>query len=174
MKYATKILNGIVGPVIKRARGSEDEEENTEGFRLPWQQPKEKSTPSDTIVEGLEEAVTGAFVICLSRSFAWIFRPNVNTQEEILVPILDILQHSNNPNIKQGNAEDEPNMIEVKAAIDIKAGEELFNQYKAEEDVNMPYHKFFTRFGFIPGVVEPMEDLIKNRSTIFFPKQQTV
>lgn len=65
-------------------------------------------------------------------------------------------------------------MIEVRASRDIQAGEELFNQYKAEEDVNMPYHKFFTRFGFVPGVVEPMADLVKRRSPIFFPKQQVV
>ena len=65
-------------------------------------------------------------------------------------------------------------MIEVKASRDVLAGEELFNQYKAEEDANMPYHKFFTRFGFVPGVVELMADLIASRSTIFFPKQQVV
>ena len=65
-------------------------------------------------------------------------------------------------------------MIEIRANVAINAGEELFNQYKAEEDANMPYHKFFTRFGFVPGVVEPMSDLIASRSSIFFPKQQIV
>jgi len=173
VKYATKILTGIIGPVVNRARGIEEEEQETDGFRLPWQQPKEKKN-IEIVVEGLEEAVKGAFVICLSRGFARTFKGDYTKEEECLVPFLDILQHSNEPNCSDENSAEESNMIEVKASTDIKAGDELFNQYKQEEDVNMPYHKFFTRFGFVPGVVEPMADLIASRSSIFFPKQQVV
>lgn len=172
VKYATKLLNGIIGPVVNRARGVEEAEED-EGFRFPWQQ-KEKTGTSEIAVDRLEEAVRGAFVICLSRGFARTFQGDNTQQEECLVPILDILQHSNEPNCSDENSKEQDNMIEIKASIDVQAGEELFNQYKAEEDVNMPYHKFFTRFGFVPGVVEPMADLIGSRSTIFFPKQQVV
>lgn len=40
--------------------------------------------------------------------------------------------------------------------------------------MNMPYHSFFTRFGFVPGVVEDVVGLVKRRSPIFFAKQQSV
>lgn len=170
VKYATKILTGIVGPVINRARGVENDDD--EGFRLPWQS-KEQKDPSEIVVDGLDDAVKGAFVICLSRGFARTFGYNTQ-QEECFVPLLDILQHSNEPNCSDENSDDQSNMIEIKTNVEINAGEELFNQYKAEEDANMPYHKFFTRFGFVPGVVEPMSDLIASRSSIFFPKQQIV
>ena len=65
-------------------------------------------------------------------------------------------------------------IIEVKASKAIESGDEIFNQYKSEEDENMPYHKFFTRFGFVPGVVEPVADLIAARSTIFFPQRAEI
>ena len=87
-------------------------------------------------------------------------------------PVLDMLQHSNTPNISHKCAED--GSIEVTAGTDIKSGDELFNQYRGEEDLNMPYHKFFTRFGFVPGVTEPVANLIAERSTIFFPQRAAV
>lgn len=170
---ATKILSGIIGPTINKARGAEGIEDSNRGFRLPWQAIK-SSDVSYTDLEGLEEAISGAFVICLSRSFAYTFVRDNSKEEECLIPIFDILQHSNDPNISLGNSEVQPNFIEVKAAADVKAGNELFNQYKPEDDENMPYHKFYTRFGFVPGVTEPIVNLIENRSTIFFPKQQVV
>lgn len=140
VKYATKILNGIIGPTIIKARGIEEESDT--GFRLPWQ--KQSPPPQELTVEGLEEAIRGAFVICLSRGFARTFKnnnSNNNEEMECLIPFLDILQHS---------------------------------KYKEEEDVNMPYHSFFTRFGFVPGVVEDVVGLVKRRSPIFFAKQQSV
>ena len=168
MKYATKILNGIISPVVRKARG-EISEADEGGFRLPWQ-PKPKKT--EEILDGLEEAVKGAFVICLSRSFAATISVDNNKEEERLEPLLDMLQHSNTPNIRHGTVS--YGSIEVKAALDIKSGEELFNQYRGEEDENMPYHKFFTRYGFVPGVIEPVADLIADRSTIFFPQRAAI
>lgn len=177
VQYATKILNNIIGPTINKARGIEPES-SQEGFRLPWQKPDPKP---DIAVDGLEEAIRGAFVICLSRGFARTFRGDEGTdnsteEEECLVPFLDILQHSNTPNCSDENSPTEPNTIEVRAMRDMEAGEELFNQYKDEEDSihPMPYHKFFTRFGFVPGVVEPIVNLVKRRSPIFFPKQEVL
>jgi hypothetical protein len=38
----------------------------------------------------------------------------------------------------------------------------------------MPYHKFFTRFGFVPGVVEDVVDLVRRRSPIFFARKESV
>lgn len=175
MKYATKILNGIIGPTINKVRGIEEESDT--GFRLPWQ--KQSTPPQELTVEGLEEAIRGAFVICLSRGFARTFKNsnsnnNQEMLEECLIPFLDILQHSNEPNCSDTNSQTVNNVIEIRASRDILAGEELFNQYKDEEDVNMPYHKFFTRFGFVPGVVEDVVDLVKRRSPIFFARQQSV
>jgi hypothetical protein len=170
---ATKILNGIIGPTINRARGAEDIEDSNRGFRLTWQ-AKNRNDVSYTDLEGLQEAINGAFVICLSRSFAFTFMRDNAEEEECLIPILDTMQHSNDPNISLGNSEVHPNFIEVKAAADVEAGNELFNRYKPEDDENMPYHKFYTRFGFVPGVTEPIVNLLENRSTIFFPKQQVI
>ena len=153
------------------ARGVTDDPEDDEGFRFPWQPEPEKKI-SDEMLDGLEEAVRGAFVICLSRSFSAPISKENSKSEERLEPLLDMLQHSNTPNIKHGNADS--GSIEVTAAIGIKAGDELFNQYLGEEDENMPYHKFFTRFGFVPGVVEPLADLIADRSTIFFPQRASI
>ncbi|KAL3789226.1 hypothetical protein HJC23_002811 [Cyclotella cryptica] len=172
VRQATKILAGMIGPTVSKARGMEDVQDDTSGFRLPWQ-AKKTNDVSYTDLEGLEEAICGAFVICLSRSFACKFTKEDMKEEECLIPVLDILQHSNDPNVSMVNA-DQSNLIEVKAAVAVKAGDELFNQYKPEDDANMPYHKFFTRFGFVPGVTEPIVNLVKNRSTIFFPKQQVV
>jgi len=169
--YATKILNGIIAPVVRKARGEGNDSDDDSGFRFPWQ-PKPEKESSNEILDGLEDAVRGAFVICLSRSFAAPISADIEKTEERLEPMLDLLQHSNNPNIKHGNALS--GKIEVTASVDIKSGDELFNQYLGEEDENMPYHKFFTRFGFVPGVVEPLADLIADRSTIFFPQRASV
>eukprot|EP00581_Thalassiosira_minuscula_P011255 CAMPEP_0183725914 /NCGR_PEP_ID=MMETSP0737-20130205/21895_1 /TAXON_ID=385413 /ORGANISM="Thalassiosira miniscula, Strain CCMP1093" /LENGTH=421 /DNA_ID=CAMNT_0025957081 /DNA_START=22 /DNA_END=1287 /DNA_ORIENTATION=- len=170
VELAIKVLNGIVGPIVCKARGEEEEAEE-EGFTFPWQS-KEEEKPSldDEILDGLEEAVRGAFVISLSRAFA--ARAEDGKEEDRLEPVLDILQHSNNPNVSHKCSED--GSIEVTARTTIKSGEELFNQYRGEEDVNMPYHKFFTRFGFVPGVTEPVANLISERSTIFFPQRAEV
>ncbi|KAL7441458.1 hypothetical protein ACHAXM_011505 [Skeletonema potamos] len=169
VKMATKVIDAIVSPVIRKARAEESESKEG-GFRFPWQQEPEPEPSNDKILEGLEDAVRGAFVIMLSRAFAETVG---ESKEDRLVPLLDMLQHSNTPNVSHSTV-DGGSIIEVKASRAIKSGEELFNQYKSEEDASMPYYKFFTRFGFVPGVVEPVADLIAARSTIFFPQRAEI
>lgn len=173
VKLATKILDGIIGPVVRKARGEEDEAEEEGGFRFPWQSQEEEKPSGDAeILDGLEDAVRGAFVISLSRAFVAPSGADDGKEEDRLEPVFDMLQHSNAPNISHKFADD--GSIEVTAAAGIKLGDELFNQYKGESDPNMPYHKFFTRFGFVPGVTEPVANLIAERSTIFFPQRAVV
>lgn len=171
VKMATKVLDAIISPVIRKARAEEPEIKD-EGFRFPWQQEPEPESSDDEILEGLEDAVRGSFVIMLTRAFAATV--GENQQEDRLEPLFDMLQHSNTPNTKDFAKGDGGSIVEVKATKAIKSGEELFNQYRSEEDENMPYHKFFTRFGFVPGVVEPVADLIAARSTIFFPQRAEI
>jgi len=172
VKYATKVLNGVIGPVIQEARGENAKGDEAEGFRFPWQSEAEAKFDENVLLDGLEDAVRGAFVICLSRAFAAPSGADDGQEEDRLEPILDLLQHSNAPNVAHKCAED--GAIELTAATDLKAGDELFNQYRGEEDANMPYHKFFTRFGFVPGITEPVANLIAERSTIFFPQRAAV
>lgn len=178
MKKAIKVLDDIISPVIRTARGEQVEVEEEEGwFRFPWQQSKEESTPSSgetkALLPGLEDAVRGAFVISLSRAFVAPSGAGDGKEEDRLEPILDMLQHSNIPNIRHKFCND--GSIEVTAGLNIQSGEELFNQYKGEDkNDSMPYHRFFTRFGFVPGVTEPVANLIAERSTIFFPQRASV
>jgi len=114
-----------------------------------------------------EEAMKGAFVIALSRSFAEEVELDDGTIEieNVLLPLIDILQHSNTPNTYLESYDD---YIQVHAAREIDVGEELFHQYQAEDDNVIPPYKFFTRYGFIPGIREPIRDLLKRRSSLFF------
>ena len=118
--------------------------------------------------EEIEEAVKGAFVICLSRSFAEEVESDDSTTIEIenaLLPLLDVLQHSNNPNTSLESYND---FILLRARGDISAGEELFHCYQEERDDLIPKHKFYTRYGFIPGVRIPVVELLESRSSLFF------
>lgn len=121
----------------------------------------------NTILEDLERAVRGAFVIALSRSFAEEVELDDGTVEieNLLLPLIDILQHSNDPNTILEPYEDH---ILVRARRDVEAGEELFHQYQEENDDVIPPHKFFTRYGFVPGVNEPIAELLERRSDLFF------
>jgi hypothetical protein len=56
----------------------------------------------------------------------------------------------------------------------LKAGEELFNQYRQESDEKMPYHRFFTRYGFVPGISESITNLLKDKSSIFVAQKAEV
>ena len=157
---ATRVLNGIIGPCIREIRGANVES----GFSWPWQ-----SNQQVGLVEGLPEAVAGAFVSLLTRSF----QDGETGDEEKLVPLLDMLQHSAEPNICHVMRKDD-GAVEVRARCDITAGEELLNQYRSEEEENMPYHRFFTRYGFVPGIMEPIPNLLKDRSPIFYPQKAEV
>ena len=119
-------------------------------------------------VEGLSEAVTGAMVSILTRSFQ-----DGENDEEKLVPMLDMLQHSDEPNIRHVMRKID-GTVEVRARRDLKAGEELLNQYRSEEEETMPYSRFFTRYGFVPGILEPMQDLLRDKSPIFFARKALV
>jgi hypothetical protein len=171
VKMAMKVLNAIISPIILKARAEETESSRDKGgFRFPWQQAPDAKSSDDEVLDGLEDAVRGAFVILLSRAFAESVE---GITEDRLKPLLDMLQHSNTPNVSH-NTVDGGSIIEVKASKMILSGEELFNQYQNEEE-GMPYHKFFTRFGFVPGVYnEPVADLIAARSTIFFPQRAQI
>lgn len=116
----------------------------------------------------IEEAVRGAFVICLSRSFAEEVESDDGITVDIenaLLPLLDVLQHSNNPNTSLESYDD---YIILRARGETSSGEELFHCYQEERDDVIPKHKFFTRYGFIPGVRTPVVELLEDKSSLFF------
>lgn len=86
---------------------------------------------------------------------------------------LDMLQHSETPNVRHGMRK-EDGTVEVRARSRIEKDTELLNQYRSEEEESMPYSRFFTRFGFVPGILEPMENLLGDKSSIFYPQKAEV
>ena len=123
--------------------------------------------------EWLDAAVRGAFVIALSRSFAEEVDYDDDVDggearvevENVLLPLIDVLQHSNDPNTTLEPFDD---CVVLRARRDVAAGEELFHCYREENDDVIPPHKFFTRYGFVPGAREPIPELLKRRSRLFF------
>lgn len=158
VKLAIRVLNGIVGAEIREYRGE------TSNFNFPWQVPEEPNK----IVDGLAEAVRGAFVSLLTRAFL------DGEEDEKLVPLLDLLQHSDTPNIRHDTSE-EDGTVEVRARRDLEAGEELLNQYHAPgNEENMPKSRFFTRYGFIPGNNESIKTLLADKTSILYPQRSEV
>jgi hypothetical protein len=157
---ATRIMGPIVGKSIRAARGIE------EAFSWPWE-VKEPEGPPD----GLSDAMQGAFVCLLTRAFQ--DGEDGEDDAEKLVPMLDMLQHNDSPNVKHA-MRNVDGTVEVRARCEIAAGAELFNQYRPEAEETMPYARFFTRFGFVPGITEPMENLLKDKSSIFYPMKAEV
>jgi hypothetical protein len=157
---AITVLNGVVGNSVQDYRGENSEN----GFRWPWEA---RPTPEGP-VEGLASAVKGAFVSLLTRSFQ-----DGDDGEEKMVPLLDMLQHSDEPNVSH-LMRDSDGTVEVRARQALSAGDELLNQYISEAEESMPYHRFFTRFGFVPGVAEPIPNLLKDKSSIFFAQKVEV
>ena len=82
VNLAVSVLNKIIGESILEARGEVTATKS--GFSLPWEKKPEKL---QGLVEGLSEAVKGAFVIILTRAFQ-----DGDGDEEKLVPVLDMLQ----------------------------------------------------------------------------------
>jgi SET domain len=170
---ATTVLNRIVGQSVREYRGESGEPGTSDAaaFKWPWQIAEEKAEQKarlDEAVDGLPEAVTGAFVCLLTRSFQEDVDGTGNEQEK-LVPLLDMLQHSDVPNVShstQAGSEDGGTVVVV-ARRRIEAGEELLNQYRPELEESMPYHRFFSRFGFVPGIQEPILNLLRDKSPIF-------
>jgi hypothetical protein len=161
---ATQVLEGIVGPSIREYRGEKVESKSE--FSWPWERNKEQ--PDLEPVQGFKGAVTGAFVTILTRSFQ-----DGDDDGEKLVPMLDMLQHSDDPNIRHVMRSMD-GTVEVRARRDLIAGDELLNQYRSEEEETMPYNRFFTRYGFVPGINEPMQDVLRDRSPIFFSQKVEV
>jgi hypothetical protein len=157
--YATRIMGSVVGKSIRVARGEEKED----SFSWPWESKAPEAPP-----DGLSDAMKGAFVCLLTRAFQ-----DGEDDAEKLVPMLDMLQHNDNPNVKHAMRKVD-GTVEVRARCDIPFGAELVNQYRPEEEETMPYARFFTRFGFVPGITEPMENLLKDKSSIFYPMKAEV
>lgn len=163
VKLAATIMEGIVGPCIREYRG--ETVSSSADFSWPW----EKKQPQEPL-DGLSKTLTGAFVSVLSRSFQ---DGSSSGDEEKLVPLLDMLQHSDEPNVRHAMRK-EDGTVEVRARRDLTAGEELLNQYRSEAEEKMPYHRFFTRYGFVPGVTEPIPRLLRDKSPIFFAQKAEV
>ena len=157
--YAITVLDAITGKSIQLYRG-----EIEDGFKWPW----EVQPPPEGPVKGLSQAVKGAFVSLLTRAFQ-----DGDDDEEKLVPLLDMLQHSDDPNVSHAMRKDDGS-VEVRARKALSQGDELLNQYRSEREETMPYHRFFTRFGFVPGVQEDLQNLLQDKSSIFFAQKAEV
>jgi SET domain len=173
VELATTVLNRIIGKSVREHRGETggSEASDTSAFKWPWQIAQEKADENarlDKVVDGLPEAVTGAFVCLLTRSFQEDVDGTSNGQEK-LVPLLDMLQHSDVPNVSHSTkyGSEDYGTVVVIARRRIEAGEELLNQYRPELEESMPYHRFFSRFGFVPGIEEPIVNLLRDKSPIF-------
>lgn len=169
VQVAKRVLNSLIGPAVLRERNPE---KPLVPF-LSWTKPPAPKVT--TPIPGLGEAVTAAFVILLTRSFGDDFDEGTNISKEgteKLVPLLDMLNHDNEPSIRHKTVAD--GSVEVIARRDLVVGEELYNRYKEEEELNMPKHRFFTRFGFVPGAVDDVKALFTNKSSIFFAKKAEI
>lgn len=150
VQNSTKLLDDLaIGPLLREEMGLD----------------------ASASIKGFNETVSAAFVSALSRSFAEeveVDNPDGSTEiekETLMIPLLDMLQHSNEPNTLVETYDD---YIILKAKRLILPGEELFHQYQEENDDVIPPYKFFTRYGFVPGVKKPVVDLLKDKSPIFF------
>jgi len=138
--FAVKVLGGIIRQPVKRMRRG--------FFGLPF-------GGND---EGVDDAIRGAFVTILTRSF----HAEGDERETRLVPLLDMLQHtSETPNIRHTTEDGFVQMYSRKA---LDQNTELLNSYNTLE----PW-KFFTRFGFVPGKSsDEIRDLFKAKDQLFF------
>jgi hypothetical protein len=180
----------VLGPLLKKSINASRRPKTTKNVFeqitsiLPWQKDQQDNDENDVVDDKIiSDAIKGAFVNLLTRSFL------DDDENEKLVPLLDLMQHSNTPNVslkvvktKSSTSSADPTtedtgvdtVVEVRANCNIDAGSETFNQYRSEEEENMPYARFFTRFGFVPGIMEPMENLLQDKSPIFWPKKVEV
>lgn len=160
-----QLLGDFVIPIVRNIRLQSQNHDHTT-INSDGDESCDDSSRAD-IMNTFERAIKGAFVIALSRSFAEEVEDDEGTVEveNVLLPLIDMLQHNNAPNTELEPYDD---FVIVRARRDVDAGEELFHQYQEENDNVIPPHKFFTRYGFIPGVREPTIDLLKRRDSIFF------
>ena len=170
VQLARRVMNAIVGPSILKARGEMEEEKPLIPF-LEFTKPPPQALTSP--VSGFGRAITGAFVILLTRAFDDDYDTEIDFEDaERLIPILDMLNHNAEPTIRYSTNEE--GTVEVIARRDVETGEEIYNRYREEEELNMPYHRFFSRFGFVPGITENMINLLKDESSIFFAKRKEI
>lgn len=136
-------MSGVIGPSIKRTR---------QGF-----------LPFGGNTEGVDEAIRGAFVSILSRAFDGL----LDEEELRLVPLLDMLQHSDEPNIRHATNNGQ---VDIRARSAINAGTELLNTYNEQL---VPW-KYFTRFGFVPGKnAVSARALLQAKDPVFFEARAT-
>ena len=131
VNVAAKVIKSLIGASVRKAyRERED--------KAIWDQFKAD--------DDIDRAVRGAFVSILTRAFA---QEEQGDEEVRLVPLLDMLQHADEPNIRHVAEVDEATgaqRVVVTARRAIAADEELLNCYGELDDA-----KFLTRFGFVPG-----------------------
>ena len=94
--------------------------------------------------DDIDKAVRGAFVSILTRAFA---QEEDADEETRLVPLLDMLQHDANHNVRHGaqtDPEDGTQRVVVTARRRIEMGEELLNNYDngCEAHTTIPYHRW--------------------------------
>ena len=110
-------------------------------FKFPWD--NQDSTPPIPL-DQLPEAVKAAFVCLLTRAFQDDTTGDDTSDEEKLVPLLDMLQHSEEPNVSHVMLKESNGDVEVRSRRALEAGEELLNQYRSELEESMPYHRVST------------------------------
>ena len=132
-------MSGVIGPSVKKFR---------QGI-----------LPFGGNTEGVTDTIRGAFVTILTRSFL----NEAESDQERLVPLLDMLQHtSSTPNIMHCTSEE---FVDVRARQSLEAGTELVNSYSYSLE---PWN-FFTRFGFVPNFKSgSVRDLLKKKDPLFF------
>jgi hypothetical protein len=133
-------------------------------FKFPW----DKDTAPEVPLDQLPEAVKA------TRAFQADTTVDDSNDEEKLVPLLHMLQHSEEPNVSHFMLNGSNSDVEVRSRRALEAGEELLNQNRSELEESMPYYRFFTRFGFVPGIEEPILDLLSEKSSIFVAQQAEV
>lgn len=122
---------------------------------LPWVTLKIPISDGD-----VAEAIMGAFVCMFSRAF----------EDEVekcmkLIPLLDMAQHSYDPNIDH-ESDGDGNVI-VTALRDLKKGEELSITY-LDVDNDEDLSKFAIYYGFLPGESKSLRELVDERNSVLF------
>lgn len=127
---AARVTRGLIGASVRKAY-----QERGEPIWKVWRAD-----------DDIDKAVRGAFVSILTRAFA---QEDSEDEENRLVPLLDMLQHRDEPNVRHRTERDEESGAEcvvVRARRPLAEGEELLNCYG-----ELPPAKFLSRFGFVPG-----------------------
>ena len=132
---ASKVLKSLLGATVRKAY-----KDRGEPLWNVWKAE-----------DDIDRAVRGAFVSILTRSFTQ--EDETSPEEKRLVPLLDMLQHDAEPNVRHVAVTDpetgRQQRVVVTARRRIEAGEELLNCYDFGEP--LAPEQFLTRFGFVPG-----------------------